>query len=77
MDSRKLKTDSITSTFTLNLIRKTCGDQGDKAMFGFDPMEIGNKSLRSGAAMSLFLMIHSSLLEVNTSSRLVSLLVYL
>jgi hypothetical protein len=60
MNNRKLKTDSITSTFTLNLIRKTCGDQGGKTMFGFDPMEIGNKSLRSGAAMSLFLMKHSS-----------------
>jgi hypothetical protein len=60
MNSRKLKTDSITSTFTLDLIRKTCGDQGGKTMFGFDPMEIRNKSLRSGAVMSLFLMKHSS-----------------
>jgi hypothetical protein len=60
MNSRKLKSDSITSTFTLNLIRKTCGDQGGKATFGFDPMEIGNKSLRSGAAMALFLKKHSS-----------------
>jgi hypothetical protein len=60
MNSRKLNIDSITGTFTLNLIRKTCGDQGGKTMFGFDPMEIGNKSLWSGAAMSLFLMKHSS-----------------
>ena len=29
-------------------------------MFGFGPADIGNRSLRSGAAMSLFLMKHSS-----------------
>ena len=60
MNSRKLKTDSITSDFTLKLIRKVCKDQGGKSVFGFDPMEIGNKSLRSGAAMALFLKKHSS-----------------
>jgi hypothetical protein len=60
MNSRKLKIDSITSTLTLNLTRKTCGNQGGKTMFGFDPVEIGNKSLWSGAAMLHFLMKHSS-----------------
>ena len=31
---------------------------GGKHTFGFDPDEIGTKSIRSGAAMSLFLMDH-------------------
>jgi hypothetical protein len=60
MNCRKLKSECITSTFTLNHIRKICGEFGGKAVFGFDPVEIGNKSLRSGAAMSLFLKKHSS-----------------
>ena len=58
--SHKIKTDSITSTFTLNLIRNTCRKFGGESFFGFGPMDIGNKSLRSGAAMALFLMRHSS-----------------
>ena len=40
MNSRKIKTDSITSTFTLNLIRETCGNFGGEAVFGFGPMDI-------------------------------------
>jgi hypothetical protein len=45
----------IDNTFTRKLFRDTCSNFGGKATFGFDPHEIGNKSLRSGAAMSLFL----------------------
>jgi hypothetical protein len=37
-----------------------CTTGGRKAVFGFDRHEIGARSLRSGAAMSLFLMNHSS-----------------
>ena len=45
----------ITSEFTLKTIRETCSRLGGKRIFGFEPSEIGNKSIRSAAAMSLFL----------------------
>jgi hypothetical protein len=48
----------ITSTFTKCLLRHTCYLYGGVKTFGFHPHEIGNRSLRSGAAMSLFLMHH-------------------
>jgi hypothetical protein len=48
----------ITSTFTKNLLRHTCFLYGGIKTFGFHPHDIGNRSLRSGAAMSLFLMHH-------------------
>jgi hypothetical protein len=49
------KVGLITNTYTLNLLRSTCYSFGGKATFGFDPSEIGNKSIRSGAAMALFI----------------------
>ena len=49
----------ITNSFTKKFLRKTCLSFGGKATFGFSTSEIGNKSLRSGAAMSLFLRDHS------------------
>ena len=45
----------ITSEFTLETIRETCATFGGKKTFGFYPSEVGNKSIRSAAAMSLFL----------------------
>jgi hypothetical protein len=45
----------ITNTYILNILRNTCYSFGGKATFGFDPHEIGNKSIRSGAAMALFI----------------------
>jgi hypothetical protein len=33
---------------------------GGKTTFGFNPHEIGNRSIRSGAAMALFLRDHST-----------------
>jgi len=57
-DSKKTKL--ITSTNTRNLLRKVCKKYGGKRKFGFAPSEIGNKSTRSGAAMSLFLNNHST-----------------
>jgi hypothetical protein len=45
----------ITATYILNLLRNTCHSFGGKRTFGFDPHEIGNKSIRSGAAMALFI----------------------
>jgi hypothetical protein len=49
----------ISNTFTCKLLRHTCELFGGFDSFGFHPHEIGNRSLRSGAAMSLFLMDHS------------------
>jgi hypothetical protein len=45
----------ITSTYVRTQLRQTCCMFGGKAVFGFNAHEIGNKSIRSGAAMSLFL----------------------
>jgi hypothetical protein len=45
----------ITSTYVRTQLRLTCRTFGGKAVFGFDAHEIGNKSIRSGAAMALFL----------------------
>ena len=49
----------ISNVFVRKLLRHTCFLFGGFATFGFHPHEIGNRSLRSGAAMSLFLMDHS------------------
>jgi hypothetical protein len=54
------RTTFVNSTFTRNLLRYTCQIYGGKPTFGFSPNEIGNRSLRSGAAMSLFLKNHST-----------------
>jgi hypothetical protein len=45
----------ITDTIALEIVRDVCRLRGGKEVFGFDPLEIGNKSLRSGAAMALAL----------------------
>ena len=49
----------ITSTFTRQLLWHVCAVSGGFPVFGFHPHELGNPSIRSGAAMSLFLMNHS------------------
>ena len=49
------KSNFITNTYTLKLLREKCALGGGRKTFGFDPKEIGNKSIRSGAAMSLLL----------------------
>ena len=54
------KTLRITNTFIRKLLRATCQNFGGKTTFGFDPADIGNKSIRSGAAMALFLQNVSS-----------------
>jgi hypothetical protein len=53
------KVFEIGNSFVKKLLRHTCLLFGGFAKFGFHPHEIGNKSIRSGAAMSLFLMDHS------------------
>ena len=52
------KTTHITSELLRTHMRTTCTLMGGKKVFGFDAEDIGTKSLRSGAAMSLFLMNH-------------------
>ena len=61
LDSTRLvnRITRITSTMIRNYLRSTCTILGGRATFGFDATELGTKSLRSGAAMSLFLMNHS------------------
>jgi hypothetical protein len=46
---------TITNDYVRNLLRTTCSSFGGKETFGYSSTEIGNKSIRSGAAMSLFL----------------------
>jgi hypothetical protein len=57
MDGRAVR---LTQGYLRDQLRATCTAGGGKAVFGFDRNEIGTRSLRSGAAMSLFLMNHSS-----------------
>jgi hypothetical protein len=54
------QTTHLQDEFTLNLLRSTCAMFGGKSTFGFNPHEIGNRSIRSGAAMALFLKDHST-----------------
>jgi hypothetical protein len=51
---------TLTGEFLRDRLRATCSTYGGKAEFGFDAHKIGTKSIRSGAAMSLFLMNNSS-----------------
>lgn len=53
-------TECLTSPYLLRQIRYTCSFFGGRPTFGFDANEIGTKSIRSGAAMALFLMNHSA-----------------
>jgi hypothetical protein len=49
----------ISNSFVRKLLRHTCHLYGGLTMFGFHSHEIGNCSIRSGAAMALFLMENS------------------
>ena len=51
-------TSAITQQFLRNQLRLSCTIGGGKPTFGFDASEIGTRSIRSGAAMALFLMDH-------------------
>jgi hypothetical protein len=50
----------LSSEFLRERLRVTCTALGGKPVFGYSAADIGTKSLRSGAAMSLFLMNHST-----------------
>ena len=52
---RGYKSKFITQAFTLELLKDTCEMWGGEDIFGFGKGDIGNKSIRSGAAMALFL----------------------
>ena len=55
------QTKRISNTLTLQLLRSTCSSFGGQATFGFDPLQLGNRSIRSGAAMALFLQdVHTA-----------------
>ena len=51
-------TTQILSTTLRQFIRSTCILGGGRATFGYDANDVGTKSIRSGAAMGLFLMNH-------------------
>jgi hypothetical protein len=50
----------LSSDFLQTRLRVTCTALGGKDVFGYSAADIGTKSLRSGAAMALFLMNHST-----------------
>jgi hypothetical protein len=50
----------LASGFLRAQLRHACTVLGGKKEFGYSAQEIGTKSIRSGAAMGLFLMNHSS-----------------
>jgi hypothetical protein len=58
--SQGLVTLQLASGFLRSQLRHTCTILGGKKVFGFDKMDIGTKSIRSGAAMGLFLANHST-----------------
>lgn len=58
-DDRSQHDYQLSDTFTLQLLRSCCTRFGGTQTFGFDQSQIGNRSLRSGAAMSLFMNNHS------------------
>jgi len=57
---RRRSNKFITQDFCLKFIRKICRTYGGIDRFGFHESEIGNRSIRSGAAMALFLNDHST-----------------
>ena len=57
--SAKNKPSEIDLDTIRQTLRDVCRIYGGSQTFGFAPSDIGNKSLRSGAAMALFLNDHS------------------
>jgi hypothetical protein len=51
---------AMSQEFLRERLRVTCTALGGKNTFGYSASDIGTKSLRSGAAMALFLMNHST-----------------
>lgn len=53
------RTILLPSTLLLKHLRTSCSLLGGFGTFGYGPTDIGTRSIRSGAAMGLFLMDHS------------------
>lgn len=53
------RTVLLPSTLLLKHLRSSCSLLGGFETFGYGPLDIGTRSIRSGAAMGLFLMDHS------------------
>jgi len=53
------RTMRVTSERVAHLLKLTCGDPKRKRGYGMKPSDLGTRSIRSGAAMALFLMDHS------------------
>jgi hypothetical protein len=53
------RTVLLPSTLLLKHLRSSCSLLGGFETFGFRPLDLGTRSIRSGAAMGLFLMNHS------------------
>ena len=60
IDSHRHTSKFISKDFTRTLMKNVCRKFGGSKTFGFDPDQIGNRSIRSGAAMALFLKGHSA-----------------
>lgn len=45
----------VTDNRVISHLRQTCSIRGQKNRYGIEPEELGTRSIRSGAAMSLFL----------------------
>lgn len=54
------KSNFITNSYMLKLLRNRCALGGGKGTFGFNPHKIGNKNLQSGATMGFLLKRCSS-----------------
>ena len=55
----KGKTAQVTSNLLIRLLRLTCSRYGKEKGYGIEEHELGTRSIRSGAAMALFLRDHS------------------
>jgi hypothetical protein len=62
-DPLSMKTIGITATEVITLLRQACDDGGGQDVFGYKSGEVGTHSIRSGAAMALFLA-HESVLKI-------------
>jgi hypothetical protein len=59
----------IHNDFIRHLLWLVCTYFGGDHTFGFGPLEIGNKSIRSGAAMALFFLMNHSVAKIMILSR--------
>lgn len=58
--SKNGRQTQITDSQVIQSLRTSCKVNGGRERYGFGPEEIGSRSIRSGAAMSLFIANHST-----------------